>query len=30
LSRGYREIDVEKIVGGNFMRIFREVVRRTG
>ena len=30
LSRGYRESDVEKIVGGNFMRVFREVVRRTG
>ncbi len=30
LSRGYREGDVEKIVGGNFMRVFREVVRHTG
>ena len=29
LSRGYRESDVEKIVGGNFMRVFREVSRRT-
>jgi membrane dipeptidase len=30
LSRGYRENDVEKIVGGNFMRVFREVTRRIG
>ncbi len=30
LSRGYRESDVEKIVGGNFMRVFREVARPTG
>ena len=30
LSGGYRESDVEKIVGGNFMRVFREVARRTG
>jgi membrane dipeptidase len=30
LSRGYRETDVEKIVGGNFMRVFREVARGTG
>ena len=29
LSGGYRESDVEKIVGGNFMRVFREVSRRT-
>jgi len=29
LGRGYRESDVEKIVGGNFMRVFREVSRRT-
>jgi len=29
LSGGYRESDVEKIVGGNFMRVFREVARRT-
>jgi membrane dipeptidase len=25
LSRGYSESDVEKIIGGNFMRVFREV-----
>jgi membrane dipeptidase len=30
LNRGDRESDVEKIVGGNFMRVFREVARRTG
>jgi membrane dipeptidase len=28
LDRGYPESDVEKIVGGNFMRIFREIARR--
>ena len=29
LRRGYPEGDVEKIVGGNFMRVFREVARRS-
>ncbi len=27
LRRGYPESEVEKIVGGNFMRVFREVAR---
>ena len=30
LSRGYPETDVMKIVGGNFMRVFREVVASAG
>ena len=30
LSRGYPETDVAKIVGGNFMRVFREVVASAG
>ena len=30
LSRGYPETDVVKIVGGNFMRVFREVVASAG
>jgi membrane dipeptidase len=30
LSRGYPEADVVKIVGGNFMRVFREVVASAG
>jgi microsomal dipeptidase-like Zn-dependent dipeptidase len=30
LSRGYSETDVVKIVGGNFMRVFREVVASAG
>lgn len=30
LRRGYSESDVEKIVGGNFMRVFREVARPCG
>jgi microsomal dipeptidase-like Zn-dependent dipeptidase len=30
LSRGYPEPDVVKIVGGNFMRVFREVVASAG
>jgi len=30
LARGYTESDVAKIVGGNFMRIFREVTENRG
>jgi microsomal dipeptidase-like Zn-dependent dipeptidase len=30
LSRGYPETDVMKIVGGNFMRVFREVAASPG
>ena len=30
LSRGYAESDVAKIVGGNFMRLFREVTENGG
>ena len=30
LSRGYPETDAVKIVGGNFMRVFREVVASAG
>lgn len=30
LSRGNPETDVAKIVGGNFMRVFREVVASAG
>ena len=30
LARGYSESDVAKIVGGNFMRIFREVADKRG
>lgn len=30
LSRGYSEAEVEKIIGGNFMRVFREVTANKG
>jgi microsomal dipeptidase-like Zn-dependent dipeptidase len=30
LNRGYAESDVTKIVGGNFMRLFREVTENRG
>ena len=30
LARGYTESDVAKIVGGNFMRMFREVTENRG
>jgi membrane dipeptidase len=30
LSRGYSEVEVDKITGGNFMRIFREVAENKG
>jgi microsomal dipeptidase-like Zn-dependent dipeptidase len=25
-DKGYRETDIEKIIGGNFLRLFREVI----
>ena len=30
LARGHTESDVAKIVGGNFMRVFREVTENSG
>jgi len=26
LKRGYKEVDIQKIMGGNFLRVIREVV----
>jgi len=30
LARGYKEAEVDKVIGGNFMRVFREIVDNRG